>query len=145
MCERGLAPPDEPHKRYRKLTWWLVSKGLYPWALALARRCSGNHARAPLEGPLPYDLTNEQAEHYNASSAGRLAAAGQRGLLGLGHRIAFAGASAQGVRSSKAWREPRFGSDLLRPYNELIAKLGPENFHWSLVEFKRGDKPYAAL
>ena len=77
-CERGLAPPDEPHKRYCKLTWWLVSKGLHPWELALARRCSGNRVHAPLEGPLPYDLTTEQVEHCNLNSAGRLTLAGSR-------------------------------------------------------------------
>ena len=45
QCEWGLGPPDEPEKRYQKNTFWLVSRGLYPRALALARRSSGD-ARA---------------------------------------------------------------------------------------------------
>eukprot|EP00959_Pyramimonas_sp_CCMP1952_P121013 2530246-Pyramimonas_sp.AAC.1 len=60
MCEWGLAPPDQPQCRYQKRTWWLVSLGLYPYALILARRCSGKHARRTLEGGLPHDLTDTQ-------------------------------------------------------------------------------------
>ena len=53
MCEWGKAPKDAPEKRYRKLAWWMVSSRLYPYVRGLARRCSGQHAHAPLQGKNP--------------------------------------------------------------------------------------------
>ena len=41
MCEWGLGPIDNAATRYKKATWWLVSPGLYMYALVLSRRCSG--------------------------------------------------------------------------------------------------------
>ena len=53
MCEWGKAPKDAPEKRYRKLTWWMVSSRLYPYVRGLARRCSGQHVHVPLQGKNP--------------------------------------------------------------------------------------------
>ena len=53
--------------------------------------------------------------------------------------------AAQGIRSSKEWCEPKLGADLVKPSNDLVAKLGPDEFHWGLIELKRGGHPYAAL
>lgn len=58
MCAWGLAPPDAPSGEYhRKLSWWLVSKELYPWALLfLAKPCPGvskDHTHVQLKGPSP--------------------------------------------------------------------------------------------
>jgi len=148
MCEWGLSPPDQPDKRYRKLTMWLVSKGLYPWALALARRCSGHHEHVPLDGPLPYEVSDEQAAAFNKSKGGKyncaLTVSESRRLGSLLNRIRLAGAVAQGLGNDKIWKEPQLGAELLRPLNDMIYKLAPDNFHWTLVEFHDdGHKPAA--
>jgi len=65
-CAWGLSPPDQPTKRYRKNTWWLVSLGLYMYALLLARRCG--HSRDQLvaaRGTLPKDITPAKATEFN--------------------------------------------------------------------------------
>ena len=64
MCEWGLCPPGQPSKRYKKDTWWLVSQGLYPWALALSRRCSGQHEHVALKGGQPTQRTEEQVRAF---------------------------------------------------------------------------------
>jgi hypothetical protein len=63
MCMWGKAPPDsgEPGQprapdedlRYKKGSWWMVSKGLYLYALLLARKCDGQHKHVSLSGPMP--------------------------------------------------------------------------------------------
>ena len=63
-CEWGLEPLEEQAlsaaekkgrlpRRYRKLAWWLVSPGLYLYALLLARVCRGAaaHVHVSVEGP----------------------------------------------------------------------------------------------
>ena len=62
LCEWGLAPSDEPDKRYKKGQWNLVSPGLYAYALLLARRCRGQHEHVQLKGAAPsssYPRTRE--------------------------------------------------------------------------------------
>ena len=62
LCEWGLAPSDEPEKRYKKGQWNLVSPGLYAYALLLARRCQGRHHHVQLKGSAPsssYPRTRE--------------------------------------------------------------------------------------
>lgn len=62
LCEWGLAPSDDPDKRYKKGQWNLVSPGLYAYALLLARRCGGRHEHVQLKGPAPsgsYPRTRE--------------------------------------------------------------------------------------
>ena len=46
---------------------------------------------------------------------------------------------------SKKWCEPKLGADLGKPFRALVAKLGPDHFHWGLIGLKRGGHPCAAL
>ena len=50
LCEWGLAPADQPTKRYRKGQWNLVSPGVYAYALLLARPCQRQHEHVPVKG-----------------------------------------------------------------------------------------------
>ena len=50
LCEWGLAPADQPSKRYRKGQWNLVSPGVYAYALLLARPCQRQHEHVPVKG-----------------------------------------------------------------------------------------------
>eukprot|EP00959_Pyramimonas_sp_CCMP1952_P035821 749930-Pyramimonas_sp.AAC.1 len=93
MCEWGLAPPDEPHLRYQKRTWWLASLGLYPYALILARRCAGHQTHRTLEGGLPYDLTDAQVEAYNLDTRIRLSKAEASELINLSAKLSATGES----------------------------------------------------
>ena len=64
MCEHQHFPSDSPDKPYRKLTWWLVSPGLYIWALLIARFCSGTHEHTPIAGKVQtvWGLINRSVE-----------------------------------------------------------------------------------
>ena len=138
-----MPPPDNPNLRYRKKTWWLVSAGLYPYALALARKCSGQHQHEPLEGPLPQAITEEQAEAYNSEPAPRLQDAEAQQLLSLASRLAAsAGARGESAGNISGLDEGCRGS--LAALNTLVAKLGPDGFHWTRIDFKQ-NTPYQAL
>ena len=50
LCEWGLAPADQPAKRYKKGQWNLVSPGLYAYALLIARPCQHQHEHVPVKG-----------------------------------------------------------------------------------------------
>ena len=50
LCEWGLAPEDQPSKRYRKGQWNLVSPGLYAYALLIARPCQRQHEHVQVKG-----------------------------------------------------------------------------------------------
>ena len=66
MCAWGLSPPNQPTKRYRKNTWWLVSPKLYMYALLLARRCDhGRDQHVALRGVVPREITAAQAAKFN--------------------------------------------------------------------------------
>ena len=49
-CAYGLAPLDDADRPYLARRWWLVSKGLLPWAYLIARRCTKNHKHTVMEG-----------------------------------------------------------------------------------------------
>ncbi len=53
MCEYGLAPSDEPNKRYRKNCWILVNPRLLPAAWSLSKTCTGSHDTVQLQGCIP--------------------------------------------------------------------------------------------
>ena len=50
QCAYQHDPSDKPGEPYRKLTWWLVSPGLWLYALLIARTCN-NTKCLPKVGP----------------------------------------------------------------------------------------------
>ena len=65
MCGWHLAPTDQPSMPHKKGTWWLISKGLLPFAFVISRLCTGDHLHTPLRGKAPDgQLRTKLAGHY---------------------------------------------------------------------------------
>ena len=76
QCEFDHLPSDSLDP-YRKFTWWLVSPGLWLYAILVARRCNRLHQHTSVEGSVSLDIfpCTLSADVYSSVCIGSLVVA----------------------------------------------------------------------